>query len=140
MTKVNIAVAVLTMLGYWAILNVVKRRNKKSFSMVIGSQMDIHNLTKSFLNKPFNTTKQKVSQMRKHEHANRIDILVLEDRAYWISNNVFYSGDIVDGHIDHDTTKPINTENMKKEEIDKMLFIIDNLKNGNDDDFGGTRY
>lgn len=140
MTKTNILVVGLTILAYCSILNIVKRKNKKTFSMVIGSQMDFHNISKSFLQKPFNTTKNKISQMKKHEHDNRIDILVLEDTAYWISNNVFYSGDIVDGHIDHDTTKPINTENMQKEEIDKMLFIIDNLKNGSNNDFGGTRH
>lgn len=106
--------------------------------MVIGSQTDVHNLTKVFFEK--NTTKQKTSQMQQYEEKNRIDVLVIGDKAYWISNNVFYTGDIVDGQIDHDTAKPIETHNMEKEEIDKMLFIIDSLKNGNKNDFGGTRH
>lgn len=136
MTKTNAIVVVLTLLSYWSIISIVRRRHKKSFSKVIGSQMDVHNLTKAFFAK--NTTKQKVSQMQKYEDSNRIDVLVIEDQAYWISNNVFYTGEIIDGQIDHDTTQPINTENMPKEEIDKMLFIIDSLKNGNRDDIGGT--
>jgi len=138
MTKTNIIVVVLTILSYWSILSIVRHKTKKSFSMVIGSQSDVHNLTKIFSEKK--TTKQKTSQMQQYEEKNRIDVLVIEDEAYWISNNVFYKGEIVDGQIDHDTTKPINTENMQQEEIDKMLFIIDSLKNGNKNDFGGTRH
>jgi hypothetical protein len=137
MTKTNILVVVLTILSYWSILNVVRRKTKKSFSMVIGSQTDIHNMTKIFFEKK--TTKQKTSQMQQYEEKNRIDVLVIDDEAYWISNNVFYRGEIVDGQIDHDTTKPVDTQNMKQTEIDKMLFIIDSLKNGNKNDFGGTR-
>lgn len=107
--------------------------------MVIGSQMDVHKLTKSLFDR--NTTKYttKVSQMKKYEDSNRIDVLVVGNQAYWVANNVFYTGEVIDGQIDHDTTKPINTENMQKDEIDKMLFIIDSLKNGNKNDFGGTR-
>jgi ACT domain-containing protein len=138
MTKTNIIVVVLTILSYWSILSIARRKTKKSFSMVIGSQTDVHNLTKVFFEK--NTTKQKTSQMQQYEEKNRIDVLVIGDKAYWISNNVFYTGDIVDGQIDHDTAKPIETHNMEKEEIDKMLFIIDSLKNGNKNDFGGTRH
>lgn len=136
MTKTNIVVVVLTLLSYWSILSIVRKRHQKSFSRVIGSQMDVHNLTKRFFAQ--NTTKQKISQMKKYEDSNRINVLVIGEQAYWISNNVFYTGEIVNGQIDHETTQPINTENMQKEEIDKMLFIIDSLKNGSKDDIGGT--
>ena len=106
--------------------------------MVIGSQTDVHNLTKVFFERK--TTKQKTSQMLQYEEKNRIDVLVVDNEAYWISNNVFYKGQIVDGHIDHETTKPIDTQNMKQDELDKMLFIVDSLKDGDRNDFGGTRY
>lgn len=104
--------------------------------MVVGSQTDVHNLTKVFLTR--STETPKVSQMIKYEDSRRIEVLVLDNQAYWISNNVFYTGDIVDGHIDHETTKPIDTLSMKKEEVDKMLFILDSLKNGNKNDFGSS--
>ena len=104
--------------------------------MVIGSQTDIHNLTKSLFAK---TTKTKqVSQLSKYEEDHRIDVLVVGEQAYWISNNVFYTGEVIDGQIDHETTQPIDTLNMQKEEVDKMLFILDSLKNGTRDDIGGT--
>jgi hypothetical protein len=138
MTKLNILVVVLTMLSYWSILSIVRKIHKKSFSVVIGSQSDIHALTKVMFSQKKNT--EKVSQLTKHEAKNRIDVLVVENKAYWVSNNVFYSGDIVDGAIDHETTSPIDIINMKKEEVDKMLFIMDSLKNGNKDDNSGTRH
>lgn len=138
MTKVNILVIVLTLLSYWAILSIVTRLHKKSFSVVLGSQMEVHNLTKIFYAR--GKEKKKVSQLMKYEESNRIDVLVMGDNAYWVSNNVFYTGNIVDGSIDHDTTKPIDVLNMQKEEVDKMLFILDSLKNGNKNDFGGSRH
>ena len=100
--------------------------------------MEVHKLTKVFYSR--NTESKKVSQLTKYEDSNRIDVLVMGDKAYWVSNNVFYAGDVVDGHIDHETTKPIDILNMQKEEVDKMLFILDSLKNGNKDDFGGSRH
>lgn len=136
MTKINIIVVALTLLSYWSILNIVRRVHKKSFSQVVGSQTDVHNLTKVFMAN--NTKTKKVSQIKKYEDSNRIDVLVMGDQAYWVSNNVFYTGEVIDGQIDHDTTKPIDILNMKKEEIDKMLFILDSLKNGSKNDFGGT--
>lgn len=136
MTKLNIVVVVLTLLAYWSIISIVRRAHKKSFSMVIGSQSDIHKLTKVISAKTTKT--KKVSQISRYEDENRIDVLVVGDQAYWISKNVFYTGEIVDGQIDHDTTEPIDTINMPKEEVDKMLFILDSLKNGNRNDIGGT--
>lgn len=138
MTKTNVLVVILTLLSYWSIISMVRLSKKKSFSKVIGSQKDIHNIVKTFTAKE--TIKHKTSQMKKYEDHNRINVLVIGSQAYWISNNVFYTGEIVDGQIDQETSKPIDTVNMQKEEIDKMLFIIDNLKNGNENDIGGTRY
>lgn len=136
MTKTNVLVVVLTLLTYWYILNNVGKKTKKSLSKVVGSQTDIHNMTKILFEKKIN--KKKTSQMIQHEERNRIDVLVVDDEAYWISNNVFYKGQIVDGQIDHETTKPINTQDMQEDEINKMLFIIDSLKDGDRNDFGGT--
>lgn len=138
MTKINMVVIVLTLLSYLVILSIIKRKQTKKFSLVIGSQRDVHNMMKVFHAR--NTIEYKPSQMKKHEDKNKINVLVIGDQAYWISDNVFYTGNIVDGQIDHETTTPINTENMQKEEIDKMLFIVDNLKDGSKNDFGGTRH
>ena len=138
MTKTNIVVVMLTTGIYWSILSMARNKNRKSFSRVVGSQSDVHNLTKVFFEKK--TTKQATSQMKQYEDKNRIDVLVVDDEAYWISNNVFYRGMIVDGHIDHETTKPINTQDMQQDELNKMLYIIDSLKDGDRNDFGGTRH
>ena len=138
MTKTNILVVILTAGLYWSILSMVRSKSKKSFSRVVGSQSDVHNLTKVFFEKK--TTKQQTSQMKQYEEKNRIDVLVIDDEAYWISNNVFYKGMIVDGQIDHETTKPIDTQNMQQDELNKMLYIIDSLKDGDRNDFGGTRH
>jgi hypothetical protein len=47
---------------------------------------------------------------------------------------MFYVADTVDGAVDSETVRPVDTNNMSKRDIDKMLFILDSLKNGNSDD------
>jgi hypothetical protein len=47
---------------------------------------------------------------------------------------MFYVADTFDGAVDSETVRPVDTNNMSKRDIDKMLFILDSLKNGNSDD------
>ena len=63
---------------------------------------------------------------------------MLEDHAYWVHNNMFYVADIADGLVNPETVRPVDTNNMSNRDIDKMLFILDSLKNGNSDDSSGA--
>ena len=57
-------------------------------------------------------------------------MLIVEGKAYWTKNNVFYVSSIVDGDIDKDNAQVVDTMGMNKVELDKMLFIIDQLRKG----------
>jgi hypothetical protein len=45
-------------------------------------------------------------------------------------DNVFYTADAINGRVDENTAKPLDVENMSKKELDKMLSILDDLKQG----------
>jgi hypothetical protein len=77
--------------------------------------------------------------MSKHIEENTVKIIFIEDKAYWVNNNIFYCAEAVGNSIDTDTTQPVDTTSMSKKDIDKMLFILDNLKNGSSDDSSGPR-
>lgn len=53
-----------------------------------------------------------------------------DNKAYWIDNNVFYCAEIVDGEFDPSAGKPVDTINASKQDINKLLFILDSLRNG----------
>jgi hypothetical protein len=70
------------------------------------------------------------TQAFEYEAKNKLRIFVADDKAYWIKNNAFYEANLVDGIIDESTTKVVDTMGMNKVELDKMLFIIDQLRKG----------
>lgn len=59
-----------------------------------------------------------------------ISVAVIEDKAYWVINNMFYQADIIDGEVDKQSSRPINAFEMSSREINKMLSILDNLSEG----------
>ena len=129
----------LTLIPIWFI---IRRSRKKSIFIdsITYRQSNIHNLIKDFL--PTTTLKKNksiVSQSSKHTSKNMIRVVVTDGKAYWVSNNVFYVSDIRNGDPDLETAQPVDTISMSKEELEKMLSILDSLGNGITDDSGGTR-
>lgn len=113
---------------------IYKGRKFKTFKGIAYSQSSIHLMIKDFLPKTLYEKPRQQSQSLKHIEANTVKVIFIEDKAYWVSNNIFYCAELVEGGIDVDSTQPVDTTNMSKKDIDKMLFILDNLKNGSNDD------
>ena len=139
MTTYNFITMGLTLLLSWSIIKVVRFKQKRSFSKVIGSQKDAHELLKIIDRKDSVETKQKTSQMRKYEKENMISVIVSDDHAYWVAGNTFFVADIIAGVVDRDTTRPLNTDEMSIEEVKNMLSILDSLKGGGIHDSGSAR-
>jgi len=128
----------LTLLGIWFILKRVNRK-KKTINKLVYSQSGIHELVKDLLPKNLpSKTKQKISQSRKHIEKNMLRVIMVDGKAYWVIDNVFYVSDTVDGDPDTETAQPVDTSNMSKQEVEKMLFILDSLNRGNKNDSGST--
>lgn len=73
---------------------------------------------------------EKVSQSFKEQKKHTLRILTLGDRAYWIKDNAVHEAAIVDGHIDGESTKVLDTTAMDDVELKKMIFIVDKLTEG----------
>ena len=58
--------------------------------------------------------------------------------AYWVKDNIFYEASITNSGVDSATTKVVDTIGMDSVELDKMLFIMDKLREGLDNDSGST--
>ena len=128
----------LTLVLASSIIIIAVKRRKKYFAKIVYTQSDIHQIVKNFLPKDLFEVPKLISQARKHVRNNTVKVLIIEDQAYWVHDNMFYVADTADGSVNPETVRPVDTNNMSKRDIDKMLFILDSLKNGNSDDSSGA--
>lgn len=135
----NVLAAVLTLIFVLGIIKFNKRQRQKSLNKILYSQSYIHNLVKDNVPKQINKKPKLVSQSTIHTEKHMVKIIVIDGMAYWVSNNIFYTAETSDGQIVHETAKPVDIGNMPKKELDKMLFILDNLGRGNNDDSSSSR-
>jgi archaellin len=134
----NIVIVGLTLMSFCIILIIMKKKEKKSFAKIVYRQSDMHNMLKDFFFKDIFNDNLVASQSKIWKEKQTTKVVIINEKAYWVSNNMFYVGDTVDGQVRPETGIPLDTSNMSKKEVDKMLFILDNLKNGNINDSGST--
>jgi archaellin len=128
----------LTLTVFCSIIIIITKKEKKSFNKIVYKQSDMHNMLKDFFFKDIDNDKVFTSQSKIWKEKQTTKVVILDQKAYWISNNIFYVGEAVDGKVKPETGQPLDTSNMSKREIDKMLFILDNLKNGKINDSGSA--
>jgi hypothetical protein len=128
----------LTLLIFYSIIIIVKKSEKIFFKQVKYRQSDIHNAIKQhfFLEKKVN---KKQTQLSSRLDKNSMNVLILDDKAYWVTNNIFYNANFINGEIKTETIEPINTSNLSRKDLDKMLFILDKLGDEKKNDSGSTR-
>jgi hypothetical protein len=128
----------LTLIAFCFIIIVIKKKERNTFRKLVYRQSDMHNMLKEFFFKDIDNDKVFTSQSKIWREKQTTKVVILDKKAYWISNNIFYVGEAVDGKVKPETGQPLDTSNMSKREIDKMLFILDNLKNGKINDSGSA--
>lgn len=73
-----------------------------------------------------------------HDKNVNIKVIIMDDKAYWIKDNVFYTADMQHGLVDKETTREVDTMSMNKVQLDKMMFIVDKLREEAFDDRWGA--
>lgn len=129
---------VLTFLVSLAIIVIMNKKINKKMSRTLYSQKDTHELFKYFFAIDSSNQKKRLSQLTKHTEKSMIKVMVIGHEAYWVSDNTFYVANAIGGEVEAGSAKPVDIENMSKNDINKMLFILDNLQNGNKDDSGSS--
>jgi hypothetical protein len=124
----------LTIAASWFIIRVIGKSARKSFSKTLYSQSDIHNLLKYFFSLNIDNSEKPPSQLTKRKEKDMIKVIVMGNLAYWVSENIFYVAEAVDGEVVPETAEPVDTNSMSRRDLDKMLFILDSLKNGKKND------
>ena len=122
-----------TLVLFTFIVFLINKKNKREpFFLIRYSQSHIHRILSPLLPQVDQVTKAVVknNQSRKHLKDTNVRVLIVEGKAYWTKNNVFYVSNIIDGDIDKNNAQVVDTMGMSKVELDKMLFIIDQLRKG----------
>lgn len=101
-------------------------------------QSHIFDLVKPLL-PPLNTLKpERKSQAMNHENKTNVKVIIMGRQAFWIKDNMFYMADMDGQHINKESTRRVDTMAMDRVELDKMLFIMDQLRDRNIDDSGSS--
>jgi hypothetical protein len=70
------------------------------------------------------------SQSKIRQEKENVRVIIVENEAYWIKDNGFYTAPMVDNLISKDSAIQVDTSTMDKVQLDKMLFIMDKLREG----------
>jgi hypothetical protein len=80
-----------------------------------------------------------MTQSRIQNLKTNIKVIIIDNSAYWIKDNTFYTAYLsVDGTVDKNTTRTVDTMTMDSVELERMLFIMDKLREGLNNDSGST--
>ena len=109
---------------------------KQNVKFVKSSQSRNHYLFNN--NTPKKKSKKINRQSSNHDKNINIKVIIMDDQAYWIKDNTFYTADMVQGNVDKETTRIVDTMTMNKVQLDKMIFIIDRLREEAFDDRWGS--
>ena len=118
------------------LIAIIKMRKKQKISLkrFTYSQSDLHQLVKSNLPSNFELKDRMLSQSELYMQHKTVRVITTPDqKAYWVKDNKFYFFNLEDGDFDPSAGTEIDTETMSKEEMNKMLTILDVLNRGKND-------
>jgi hypothetical protein len=89
-------------------------------------------------NKQYGKNLKIKTQSRNYHEKMNIKVIIVDENAYWVKDNIFYTAPMIDEHIDNDMVREVDTISMDKIQLEQMLFIMDKLREGISDDSRGS--
>jgi hypothetical protein len=125
-----LAGSAVTLLGMIA-LSIFYFKNKIAFSKSINPiryrQSHIHEMIKDFLPESLFLGKQRNTQSIAHQKSMYTRVVFVENKAYWIKNNVLFVADMEEGIVAEDTARKVDTMGMDKVQLEKVIHIVEAL-------------
>jgi len=120
----------LTLFASWSIINISNKKRMMFLGKDRYKQSYIYEIIKDVVPKQLFDKPKVITQSEKHIQKNMLKVVITEGKAYWILGNVFYTANAINGRVDEETTMPLDVQDMPAEELNKMLSILDDLKQG----------
>ena len=83
--------------------------------------------------------KKAITQSSRHEEKTNTRVVIFDNKAYFVKDGTFYCAEMHGTEIDGANATLVDTMGMDKVQLDKMLFIMDQLRDGNKNDSGDSR-
>ncbi len=115
---------------------IVKSRLNSKRTQIISQSMLQHRFSES--NK-YSRKFNRKSQSKNHDKETNVRVIIVDGQAYWIKDNIFYNAPLINNLVDKESAQRVDTTHMDKVQLDKMLFILDKLREGVSDDSRGSR-
>lgn len=120
--------SIITLFTIYFVNRFIKRElDSQGVASITYSQSHIHNLINPFLPDNAELIMLKPTQATKHMEETQLRVLIVEDKAYWIKDNDFFVADLIEGLVDKESAKLVDTMSMSKVELDKIIFIVEKL-------------
>jgi len=75
-------------------------------------------------------------QSRLHIEKSYVRVVISDDQAYWIKDNALFTAEVVEGFVDKESTRRVDTMAMDSVELEKTMAIVEKLREGLDEDSG----
>ena len=116
----------------------VSKIDNKKFNLILRySQSYFYDMLKDYI--PISFEERKPTQSSKYNKSGYTKVIFVDNKAYWITKFGFFTAELINGEVDTNTTKPIDTMGMDKVELDKISFIVDLLTNKDNDEDSNPR-
>ena len=117
---------------------ITKQLKNEKRTVVRYSQSHIYSLVAPIMFVFNSSIPKRSSQSYNYQEEAYIRVVIVDGKAYWIKENTFYTAEVVDGMVDKESTKEVDTMSMNDVELKKMLVIVETLREGKDNDSGST--
>ena len=124
-----LAGSILTLVTMLVVSRLVRKtENTNKIIKISFTQSRQYEITKDYVPVPVKEIK---TQSSKHYKSQWSRVIISGDLAYWIEDNAVYSAKHTEHGIDTETKKVVDMMGIDKVELDKMIFIVDKLTEGN---------
>jgi hypothetical protein len=106
---------------------------------VMYSQSYIDKLISEMVFEKFIPPLKKDTQSSKYMDGGQVRVIIIDGEAYWIVDQTLYVAKMVDGIVDTETTKKVDTMTMNNVQLEKTQFIVQKLTEGKGNDSGYPR-
>jgi hypothetical protein len=103
------------------------------------SQSHIHEVVSPLLPDIKDYRKPIKRQSSNQEEKTNIKVVIFDNKAYFVKDGTFYCAEMHGTEIDGANASLVDTMGMDRVQLDKMLFIMDQLRDGKNYDSGDSR-
>lgn len=128
--------SLITILCIFLLNKTIEKRIDSHVPIPIFSQSRKYDVLQSYLR--YKKQNSKPKQSLKNLKSGSARGMVFGNSVYWIENGFLFTANYINGKIDENSKKRVDTYSMSNVELKRIAFIVEKLTEGRSDDTGNT--